>query len=123
MGIKQDTEESLEKFDTTKINGQPTNKDMNQLTQELGDMLPTIPTTNGGGDHGHIGMIHNNTEYTLFSTCSTSLVIHKNLSPFPTTISTNEVDHLCQLAQHKQVIIEYNTYQGCLQATRAKNIH
>ena len=32
MGIKQDNEESLEKFDISKIDGQPTDEDMNQLT-------------------------------------------------------------------------------------------
>ncbi len=57
MGVKQDTKESLKKFKITKINVQPTNEDMNQLICELGAMLATIPTTNGGGDHGHIGMI------------------------------------------------------------------
>eukprot|EP00804_Cyclotella_cryptica_P003006 CCRYP_006011-RA/>CCRYP_006011-RA protein AED:0.39 eAED:0.39 QI:0/0/0/1/1/1/2/0/328 len=118
MGIKQDIKDSLEKFDTTKIDGQPTDKDMNQLTRELGAMLATVPTTNGGGDHGHIGMILNNTEYTSFSTCSNPFVTPKNPGPFPTNIRTNEVDHLRQLAEHKQLIIEYETYQGCLQATR-----
>ncbi len=63
MGIKQDIEDSLEKFDITKIDGQPTDEDMNQLTRELGAMLATVPTTNGGGDHGHIGMILDNSEY------------------------------------------------------------
>jgi hypothetical protein len=29
MGIKQDIEDSLEKFDITKIDGQPTDEDMN----------------------------------------------------------------------------------------------
>ena len=48
-GIKQDIKDSLKKFDITKINGQLTNKDMNELTQELGAMLAAIPTTSGGG--------------------------------------------------------------------------
>ena len=62
MGIKQDIEDSLAKFDTSKIDGQLTDEDMNQLTQELGAMLATVPTTNGEGDHRHIGMILKNTE-------------------------------------------------------------
>ncbi len=32
MGIKQDIEDSLAKFDITKIGGQPTDEDMNQVT-------------------------------------------------------------------------------------------
>ena len=122
MGIKQDIEDSLEKFDITKIDGQPTDEDMNQLTRELGAMLATVPTTNGGGDHGHIGMILDDAEYKSFSTGSNPFVIPKNPGPFPTTVSTNEVDRLRQLAEHKQLMIEYETYQGCLQATRTKII-
>ena len=122
MGIKQDIEDSLEKFDITKIDGQPTDEDMNQLTRELGAMLATVPTTNGGGDHRHIGMILDNLENTSFSTGSNSVVLPKNPGPFPSTISTNEVDHLCQLAEHKQSIIEYKTYQRFPQATQTKII-
>ena len=122
MGIKQDIEDSLEKFDISKIDGQPTDEDMNQLTRELGAMLATVPTTNGGGDHGHIGMILDDTEYTSFSTGATSFVAPRNPGPFPTTVSTNEVDRLRQLAEHKQLIIDYKTYQGCLQAMQTKII-
>ncbi len=106
MGIKQDIEDSLEKFNITKIDGQPTNKDMNQLTRELGAMLATVPTTNGGGDHGHIGMILDDLEYTSFSTGSNSFIVPKNPGPFPSTVRTNEVDRLCQIVEHKQLIIE-----------------
>jgi len=74
MGIKQDIEESLEKFKITKIDSQPTNEDMNQLTWELRTMLATMPTTNGGGDPCHIVRILDNTAYTAFSTGSTPFV-------------------------------------------------
>ena len=122
MGIKQDIEDSLEKFDIPKTDGQPTDKDMNQLTRECRAMLATLPTTNGGGDHGHIGMILKDSEYTSFSTGSTSFIVSKTPGPFPSTVSTNEVDNLCQLAEHKQSIIQYETYQGFLQATQTKII-
>ncbi|KAL7476306.1 hypothetical protein ACHAW6_002177 [Cyclotella cf. meneghiniana] len=122
MGIKQDTEDSLEKFDIPKTDGQPTDKDMNQLTRECRALLATLPTTNGGGDHGHIGMILKDSEYTSFSTGSNSFIVSKNPGPIPSTVSTNEVDCLRQLAEQKQHIIEYETYQGCLQATRMKII-
>ena len=122
MGINQDNEYTLNKFEITKINGQPTNKDMNQLTCELGAMLATVPTTNGGGDHGYIGMILDDMEYTAFSTSATPFTVPRNPGPFPTTVSTDKVDRLRQIAEHKQLIIEYDTFQGCLQATRAKII-
>ncbi len=105
MGIKQDIKDSLKKFNITKIDGQPTDEDMNQLTQELRAMLATVTTTNGGGDHGHIGMILDNLEYASFSTSSNSFIVPKNPSPFPSTVSTDEVDCLCQLAEHNKSII------------------
>jgi hypothetical protein len=83
-------------------------------------MHATVPTTNGGGDHGHICMILDDSEYMSFSTGATSFAAPKNPGPFPTTISMNKVDRLCQLPEQNQLIIEYKTYQGCLQATRDK---
>ncbi|KAL7474127.1 hypothetical protein ACHAW6_000119 [Cyclotella cf. meneghiniana] len=67
-------------------------------------------------------MIINDLEFTSFSTGSNSFSVPKNPRPFSSTISTNEVDHLRQIAEHKQLIIEYETYHGCLQATQTKLI-
>ncbi|KAL7479609.1 hypothetical protein ACHAW6_005333 [Cyclotella cf. meneghiniana] len=122
MGIKQDIKDILKKFNITNIDGQPTDKDMNQLNWELGAMLATVPTTNCGGDHGHIGMILDDSEYTSFSTGSIFFIVPKNPGSFSSIVITNEVDHLRQLSEPKQSIIEYETYKGCLQATRTKII-
>ena len=81
-------------------------------------MLAAVPTTNGGGDNGHIGMILKDMEYTTFSTGSNPFIVPKNPGPFPSTVSTNEVDRLRQLAEHKQLIMKYKTHEGCHQATR-----
>ena len=86
---------------------------MNQLTQEVGVMLATIPTTNGGGYHGHIGMILNKAEYIEFSSDTTPFAVLKNLGPFLISFSTNKVDCLHQMTEHKQQLIEYETYLGC----------
>ncbi len=112
MGIKQDIEESLKKFEITKINNQPTNKDMTQLTCEHRAMLATVSTTNGGGDHRHIGMILKEAEYIKFSMGATSFTIPKNPGPFPTTVSTNEVDHCTRL-------LNTNTFSSIMKPTKA----
>lgn len=101
MGIKEDIKDSLEKFEIAKIDGQSTNKAMNQLTRELGAMLATVHTTNGGGHHRHIGMILDNKEYTTFSTSVTPFTAPKNQGPFPTTVTTGKVDRLQQIADTK----------------------
>jgi hypothetical protein len=57
MGIKQDTEDSLKDFEFTKIDGQPSDEDISTLIKELTNAASSISTTNGGGQHGYIGMI------------------------------------------------------------------
>jgi hypothetical protein len=64
MGIRQDIEESLKDFHITKIDGQPTKEDLLKLRQELCEAVASIPTTNGGGMHGHVGMLLEDAEYT-----------------------------------------------------------
>ena len=66
MGIKQDVTDSLRDYEFTKIDGQPTDEDVNLLIKELSTAAASIPTTNGGGQHGHIGLIINIAEYIMF---------------------------------------------------------
>eukprot|EP01082_Thalassiosira_pseudonana_P004637 g4040.t1 g4040 contig15:204992-206117(-) len=86
MGIKQDTEDSLKDFEFTKIDGQPTDEDLNQLTKECINAAASISTTNGGGQHGHVGMIIDDAEYILFSHNAARFVTPTNPGPYPATV-------------------------------------
>ncbi len=57
MGILQDVFDALKAFKITKIDGQPTGDDINNLTTQLTAALVTISTTNRGGMLGHIGIV------------------------------------------------------------------
>ena len=57
MGILQDVFNALQAFEITKIDGQPTDDDINKLTTQLTAALVTISTANGGGTLGHIGIV------------------------------------------------------------------
>jgi len=59
MGILQDVFNALQAFEITKIDGQPTDDDINRLTTQLTAalVLVTISTGNGGGKLGHIGIV------------------------------------------------------------------
>ena len=57
MGVLQDIFDALKAFELTKIDGQPTNDDINKLTTQLTAALVTISTTIGGGTLGHIGIV------------------------------------------------------------------
>ena len=67
MGIKQDVKTSLTDWSVTKIEGQPTEETISKLEKEITESCASIPTTNGGGQHGHVGMIVESTAYVAFS--------------------------------------------------------
>ena len=67
MGILQDVFNALKEFEPTKIDGQPTDKDINKLTTHLSAALVTISTGNGGGNLGHIGIVVPETQYVTLS--------------------------------------------------------
>ena len=48
MGIRHDVEQGLEKYEITKIDGQPTDEDLNLLTKELTNAAGSVATQNRG---------------------------------------------------------------------------
>ena len=73
MGIVQDVYNALKAFEITKIDGQPTDDDINKLTMQLTAALVTISTGNGGGKLGHIGNAVSETRYIVLSTGPNSI--------------------------------------------------
>jgi hypothetical protein len=65
MGVQADIWEEVRKEMVTKIHGQPTNQDLTILKKELIAILANIPTTLGGGNHGHAGIIVEKARYLL----------------------------------------------------------
>jgi hypothetical protein len=112
MRIKQDVEESLKDYFITKIDGQPSEEAITKLKLELSEGLASIPTLNGGGRHGHIGLIIPTTEYTTFSHNNTPYDILTNPGPYPTTVDTDAVVRERQIAEHKAEIREYEMQLG-----------
>jgi hypothetical protein len=82
------------------------------------EMLASVPTTNGGGSHGHIGMIIEDTEYRTFSTGNQPFVIPTNPGPYPTTVDPDPATRERQVAEHKAEKEEFETYLGVLNAAR-----
>ena len=65
MGVRADIRDEVRKETVTKIHGQPTNQDLTILEKELITILANIPTTLGGGNHGHAGIIMDPARYLL----------------------------------------------------------
>ena len=67
MGILQDVFNALQAFEITKIDGQPTDDNINKLTTQLTAALVTISTGNGGGKLGHISIVVPEPRYIVLS--------------------------------------------------------
>ena len=67
MSILQEVFNALQAFEITKIDGQPTDDNINKLTTQLTAALVTILTGNGGGKLGHIGIVVPESWYVILS--------------------------------------------------------
>jgi hypothetical protein len=112
MGIHHDVEEGLEKYEITKIDGQPTDEDLNLLIKELNNAAGSVATQNGGGEHGHIGMVVEEAEYVTFPRNAERFLVPTNPGPYPTSIDPDKIIRERQIAEHKAKIAEYETHLG-----------
>ncbi len=112
MEIRHDVEQGLKKYEITKIDWQPKDEDLNLLMKELTNAAGSVATQNGGGEHGHVGMVVDKAEYITFSKNGTKFLVPTNPGPYPTTINPDKVIWEQQIAEHKAECIEYKTYLG-----------
>lgn len=121
MGIRQDTEDSLKDFTFTPIEGQPTDEDINNLVEECSNAAASVPTSNGGGRHGHIGMLMDDADYQLISHGNAAFTVPVYPGAYPATVDENNAAvRERQIAEHKVLVIEFETYQGVESFLRKK---
>ena len=120
MGIRHDVEEGLEKYEITKIEGQPTEEDLNQLTLQISNAVGSVATSLGGGEHGHVGIIIDQTEYITFSKGAATFDVPTNPGPYPKSPDADAVAREQQIAEHKALQDEYQTYLGVESFVRRK---
>jgi hypothetical protein len=104
MGILQDVFNALQAFEITKIDGQPTDDNINKLTTQLTAALVTISTGNGGGKLGHIGIVVPVPQYIVLST---GPKLYRPIYPsaYPATASDNKKAREREVAEHKAEFI------------------
>jgi hypothetical protein len=112
MGILQDVFDALKAFKIAKIDGQPTDDDINKLTMQLTAALVTISTTNGGGMLGHIGNVVPESRYVALLT-GPKLVRPVHPGACPATTSDDMKTREKEVAKHKAKIKEFKTYMAC----------
>jgi len=118
MGVRADIREEVRKETVTKIHGQPTNQDLTLLEKELIAILANIPTTLGGGSHGHAGIVMDPARYQL--TTGAAFVNPANPGTYPAGVPNNAAQGVRARAEaeHKELVKEYETFQGVVQATK-----
>jgi hypothetical protein len=118
MGVRADVRDEVRKETVTKIHGQPTNQDLTILEKELIAILANIPTTLGGGNHGHAGILMDPARYLL--TAGIPFINPANPGNYPAGIAANAAAgaRARAEAQHKEEVKEYETFQGVIQATK-----
>jgi hypothetical protein len=112
MGIRHNVKQGLEKYEITKIDGQPKDEDLNLLAIELTNAAGSVTTQNGGGEHGHVGMVVNDAGYVTFSNGGARFRVPTNPGPYPTTVDPDKVKGEQQITEHKAECIEYENYLG-----------
>jgi hypothetical protein len=82
------------------------------LTKELTNAAGSVATQNGGGEHGHAGMVVEEAEYITFSRNAERFMVPTNPGPYPTSVDSDKIIRERQIAEHKVEVIEYETYLG-----------
>ncbi len=112
MGILQDVFDALKAFKIAKIDGQPTDNNINKLTTQLTTALVTISKTNGGGTLGHIGIVVPESRYVALLTSPKSVrPVHPGA--YPATASDDTKTREKEVAKHKAKIKKIETYMAC----------
>ena len=119
MGIRTDIRDEIRKETVTKIHGQPTSHDLTNLEKEIISTLANIPTTLGGGNHGHVGVIMDPTDYNTM-TGGTAFVNPVNPGIYPAGLALNAAagTRARAEAEHKELINQFETFEGVRLGTK-----
>ncbi len=103
----------------TKIHGQPTSHDLTNLKKEIISILVNIPTTLGGGNYGHVGVIMDPTDYTTM-TGGTAFVNPVNPGIYPADLALNAAAGIRARAEaeHKELVNQFKTFKGVRLGTK-----
>jgi len=119
MGIRTEIRDEIRKETVTKIHGQPTSQNLTNLEKEIIAILANIPTTLGGGNHGHVGIIIDQTDYL---TLSGGIAFNTPVNPgsYPAGLALNAAagTRARAEAEHKELINQYETFEGVRLGTK-----
>jgi hypothetical protein len=113
MGIQTEIRDEIRKETVTKIHGQPTSHDITILEKEIIAILANIPTSLGGGNHGHVGVIMNPMEYnTMTGGINFVNLVNPGIYPMGLAVNATAGTRARAEAEHKELINQYKTFKG-----------
>ncbi len=112
MGLRSDTWEELRKESVTKILGQPKDNDLMTLEKELIAITASIPSTLGGGNHGHAEVIVEPDKY-LIMTGGTAFEAPANPDVYPTGLLASAAAGTWnrEVAIHNKLVAQYKIFK------------
>ncbi len=107
---EQDTRKAVAESTVTKIQGQPTNQDLDRLDEELTAIASSFPSDLGGGLHGHAGLVKSAADYALFAP-GTPFVVPPNPGFYPQG-PIPAAQRSQREAEHKGLLAQFHTCVG-----------
>jgi hypothetical protein len=116
--LRAETREKFKKVTVTKIHGQPTHTDITNLEEELVEAIADIPTSLGGGECGHAGLI---VESATYLTHSNNIPFERPTRPAATPVKPSQADEKYNVERlHNEKIRIFNLYLGVEQGLKDK---
>ena len=107
---EQETRKAVAECTVTKVYGQPTNRDIDRLEDELTAIASNFHSDLGGGLHGHAGLIKSDADYALIAP-GTPFVFPANPGIYPAGAMT-AAQRPQREAEHKALIAQFQTCMG-----------
>lgn len=107
---EQETRKAVAECTVTKVHGQPTNRDIDRLEDELTAIASSFHSELGGGLHGHAGLIKSDADYDLIAP-GTPFVFPANPGVYPAGAMTT-AQRPQREAEHKALIVQFQTCIG-----------
>ena len=112
MGTKEEIEALLRDKPVTKIHGQVNDQNLSFLRKELAAIASGIPTSYGGGRHGHIGLLLPQPEYVQISHGGAPFDTPPHPGAYPAQVSADPATRAHEEALHREAIREYDVCAG-----------
>jgi hypothetical protein len=107
---EQETQKAVAECTVTKIYGQPTNRDIDRLEDELIAIASSFHSDLGGGLHGHAGLVKSIADYELIAP-GTPFIFPANPGVYPQGVIP-AAQRPQREAEHKALIAQFQTCVG-----------